>query len=405
MNRLALAAVAVLLSASARAEVAVFDAGALPPDGALYSADGYHYAYLESDDREDDLIVDGRARAKGKPGTLGGPAVLSADGATLLHFVAVPGGWSPAINGRRVGKKAFAEIASAAMSASGRNVAYAARTAEGWVVASGQGTGPAFPKPPSLLQVSDKSTAYVVGWQGRPWLYRDHKPVLELPDDQPAISADLSRVAYAGEDRAAGGFYAVVDGKRIGPWRRVGAPGFSPDGRHYAFLASEPPQEEGVFNVLIVDGRRAPMTPCGDCTLVVDNGGRAFQDELLMSVGEKAQVHRFSLDGKALGRPPRVGSSSRGTHFAYSALTGRGEIVAVDGKMVEPHAPLALPIAAPAFDGEDEFHYWALVGHELLLVCAAVDASVHRPTRCANRARFSGWGSADELLEPPSSKR
>lgn len=388
------AAALLLLAASARAEVAVFDAGRLPPDGALYSADGYHYAYLVSDEKHDRWLVDGKARATGAAGTLSPAAALSADGSVLMHFVAAGDGWALAFNGRRAGKKTYEDVASPALSPAGRNMAFAAKTPAGWVTVSGQGTGPAFPKPPSLLLVSEKSTLALNEWAGRPWLYRDHAPVAALAGGEPAVSPDLKRTAAVVPGASGGGTYVEVDGKRLGPWADAGTPAFSPDGRHVAFLAKR--RAGGPFDTLIVDGRSAEMTPCEGCTLVVDNAGRAFEDELVVAIDEKAQIHRFYLGTKPLGRPSRVGSSPRGTHYVYSALTGRGDVIALDGKAAETDAPLALPVTAPVFDGENEYHYWTNVGPDIALVCGAVSSARPKETRCAAVAAALGWPPASD---------
>jgi hypothetical protein len=396
------ALVLALLARPARAEIAVYDAGPIPEDGALYSDDGYHFAGLVSDASGTRYLVDGRPRASGAAGTISGPAALSADGSMLLHFVAAPGGWSLAINGRRMSRSAFPEIADAKLSANGRNAAYVAQMPQGWAVVSGQGTGPAFPKPPALLGVTEKTVLYMAEWSGRNWLYRNHQPVQTPAYDSVSVSPDLTRIAGVAFDRAEDRAYVDVDGRRYGPWTSAGAPAFSPNGRHWGFLASAPPGAPGHYDVLIVDGRPAALHPCLGCTLTLDNAARAFEDEIVIAIDDKTQIHRFFVDGTLLGRPPRVGSSRSGSHYAYSMLTGRGNVVGLDGKTLETDAPLATPLAPPVFDGESEYHYWSIDGRDLLLVCGAVDGSNPRRTRCAGISEGLGRKPPTNWA-PPSS--
>ena len=381
-----------VLAAAARAGVVSFDAG--PVEGAIFSADGYHVARLESDEREDRWLVDGRVRARGAPGTLPAAAVLSDDGASLLHLIALFGkdggslGFSAALDGRRVGAP-YAEIQSLTVSARGRNAAYAAKTPAGWSVVSGQGVGPAFPEPPALLAVSDAATLYFARWKGKLWLYRDHKPVRRVDGEDVSVSADLRHVGslvLGGAD----GAYVEMDAVRYGPYASASAPAFSRNGRHWAFCASEPGEDPGHYTMIVADGRPEAAAPSSGCSLLVDDGGRAFQNVIQMSIGEHGQINTFYLKGRRLSKvqgPPSVGLLAGGGHYVYPMLTPRGIAVGYDGRELDVGVPMALANTPVEFDGEREFHYWSLGGgRSLLFVCGSLDGGDPRDTRCARKA-------------------
>ena len=382
-----------VLTPCARAGVLSFDAG--PKDGAVYSADGYHLARLENDGREDRWLVDGRVRARGRSGTLPGGGVLSADGSKLLSLVTVadengkPIGVAAALNGFRFGKP-YAEIRSLTLSAAGRNAAYLAKTPRGWAVISTNGTGPALPDPPTGIAVTEDSVLYFALWQGTTWLYRNHKPVRSFTGPEVSASPDLKRVGAVVRDRAAGRVDVEVDGVRYGPYADAAVPAFSRNSRHWAALARSPGASQGGYDVLLADGKPAAGAACDSCSLVVDDAGRAFQDVLLVSVSDDAQMHSFYLDGRELrkgGRPPRVGLLAGGAHFVYPMLTPRGVGVGFDGRDLEYGLPLPLPSAPVEFDGPNEYHYWTLEGEGLRIVCGTLDGSDPKASRCAERAR------------------
>ncbi|MFI5346773.1 MAG: hypothetical protein ACHQ51_10400 [Elusimicrobiota bacterium] len=380
-----------LLSVPSPAATLSFDAG--PPQDAIFSADGYHVARFESAGGEDRWLVDGRVAVRGAAGTLPAGAALSADGAQLLHTVAVadaagnPLGVAIALNGRRVGAP-YPEIRSLSLSAGGRNAAYVAKTPQGWAVVSAQGVGPSFPDPPESIFVSNASTAYLVRWQGAVWLYRDHKPVRRLDGPDAALSADLSRIGAVVKD--GGRSFVEVDGERYGPYAKAQTPVFSRNGRHWASMVVTPDASDGVYDSILADGRLTPAAHRAASSLLVDDAGRAFQDVLLMAVDEKIHIHEFYLNGKILrkgGRPPRVGLLAGGAHYVYPMTAPRGIVVGFDGRDLEIDAPLPLPYTPVEFDGAEEYHYWSLEGNSLRLVCGATDGSDPKNTRCAAKAR------------------
>ena len=393
-------------AAPVRAGVVSFDAG--PSQGAIFSADGYHIARLQGDEREDRWLVDGRVRARAAAGTFPNVAVLSSDGGQLMHLVAAfdkagnPVGVSAAINGRRVGA-AYAEIRLLTLSADGRNAAYAAKTPSGWMVVSGQGVGPAFPEPPSLLAVSDAETLYFARWDGALWLYRDHKPVRRVDGKAVSASGDLRHIGVVVEGCAAG-TCVEVDGKRYGPYRNATAPSFSRNGRHWASLAARLGASGGeLYDIIVADGRPETAEPCSSCSLLVDDAGRAFQDEVSMAIGS-VKMNRFYLNGHRLGKRVEpgwgdgpqsvVGLQAGGGHFMYTMMTPHGIGVGYDGRELENGIPLPLPNAPVEFDGGSEYHYWSREGESLRLVCGTVDGSDPKLTRCAQRAG-SVFASAD----------
>jgi hypothetical protein len=396
--RLPLAAALLALGAPALAAVDSYDAGRDPGKGIIWSDDGYHYAWFEEADGEDRWIVDGKVRVKGAEGTLAGPSALSADGRLLLHALAVPGGVAAAVNGKRIGG-AYEELAEPRFSARGSNAAYGAKSAKGWSYVSVQGAGPAFKEPPVHAAITDARTQYVVDYNGTRWLYVDHKPVRKLPPfAAAAASADLSRLAgvYEGSD---GMVYVEVDGERFGPYNQASTPVFSRGGKHFAFLASA--ESQSGYDVLVVDGRDRPMKPCGDCSVQVDDAGRAFQDQIMTGVSERAQIHVAFFDGKSLhagGQPPRVGLAPGGRHFVYPMSSSRGLVVGLDGKVAETGVPMPLAPAPVVFDGE-EYHYWAAARGRLFLVCGHASPKAPR-TRCAGVARAAGWPKADVVADP-----
>ena len=379
-------------AAPVRAGVLSFDAG--PADGTIFSADGYHVARLENDAREDHWLVDGSVRVRAPAGTLPPGAVLSADGSKLLHLMAVldskgtPVGVAPAVNGRRIGKS-YPDIQQLTLSRSGRNAAYVAKTSRGWAVFSGQGAGPAFPEPPGVISLTDAATLYFADWQGAAWLYRNHKPVRAVGGHEVAVSPDLRRVGVVIRNRASGSAYLELDGARYGPYANVSTPAFSRNSAHWAAHMTHLGSDPGGYDGLLSDGRPAPGAACSDCSLVVDDAGRAFQDVLRVSISDRGQMHSFYFNGKELregGRPPRLGLLAGGAHFVYPMLTPRGVGVGFDGRMLEYDVPLPLPDAPVEFDGAAEYHYWSLEGSSLRLVCGTVDGSDPKLTRCAQWA-------------------
>ncbi len=394
-----LAAALLALAAGARAEVLSYDAGRDPGKGIIWSADGYHYAWLEQAEGEDRWIVDGKIRVKGAEGTLGGPAALSSDGRLLLHPLAVPGGVAAAVNGKRIGG-AYQELAGPVFSEKGLNAAYAGLTAQGWSYVSVQGAGPAFKEPPIHAAVTEKRTQYVANFNGTRWLYVDHKPARRLPPFSAAsASADLSRLAGVYEDRD-GMIYVEVDGERFGPYNQASTPVFSRNGRHFAFLASA--ESQSGYDVLVVDGRDRPMKKCGDCSVQVDDAGRAFQDQIMAGVNERAQIHVAYLDGKSLqigGQPPRVGLAPGGRHYVYPMLSSKGLAVGLDGRIAETGVPMPLVPAPVVFDGE-EYHYWAAARGRLFLACGSAEGPKGPKTRCSAVARAAGWPPAEVVPAP-----
>ncbi|MCM2305327.1 MAG: hypothetical protein NDJ72_11530 [Elusimicrobia bacterium] len=390
-----LASLLLALAVPGRADLAVYDAGKDPPAGTIWSADGYHYAYLESDEDGDRWIVDGRVRVKGAEGELTGPGALNANGSVLLHSTGVLDkagnllGVSPAINGRRAGA-VYSEIHRFLLSPRGSNYAVVARTPKGWAVVTAQGSGPAFEEPPLHLAVTEKESAYFVGFGGATWLYRNHKPVERKAYSHASTSPSLRRTGgvYTGTD---GMIYVEVDKAGYGPFKGAAAPVFSPDGTHSAFLAAT--DSEHGYDALIVDGLPVEMKRCADCSVSVDDRGRAFQDVIMTGVSERAQIHMAFTGGKSLhpgGQPPRVGLAPGGRHYVYPMLAPQGLAVGLDGRVAERGAPMPLVPAPVEFDGE-EYHYWSATGGRLYLVCGSAEGPRAPKTRCAAVARGRGW--------------
>lgn len=405
--RTLLASSLIGLSAPAHADLSVYDAGKDPPKGTFFSEDGYHYAYLESDADGDRWIVDGRVRAKGAEGELTGPSALNANGSILMHTIGVLDkagkllGVAPAINGRRAGA-VYAEIRSVMLSPRGTNVAYVARTPKGWAVVSQQGTGPSFEEPPLFLTLTEKETLYFVNFGGSAWQYRNHKPIEKKPYAAATASRNLRRLAgvYTGTDDM---IYVEIDKMTFGPYNSASAPVFSADGTHSAFMASD--ESEHGYDTLIADGRPAAMHRCTDCSVIVDDRGRVFQDVIMAGVTERAQIHMAFTDGKSLhpgGQPPRVGLAPGGKHYVYPMLAPQGLAVGLDGRIAEKGAPMPLIPAPCVFDGE-EYHYWSATGGKLFLVCGSAEEPRGPKTRCASVARAHGWPRAEAVPEPSSS--
>lgn len=391
-----LAAALVLAALPAAAELAVYDAGKDPGQGVVWSGDGYHYAFFESSGGEDRWIVDGKVRARGAEGTLGGPAALSRDGRVLLHPIAVfddkgnPLGVAPAVNGRRAGAP-VEEFAMPAVSPLGGNVAFAARTAAGWVVRSQRGSGPVFADPPLALEVGEKDVTFIGANKDAVWLCRDHKTVASKPWAQASLSPGGARSGgvYEGSD---GSIRVEVDGREYGPYSLAAPPSFSADGRHFAFLAAGPQSGGNSYDLLVVDGVERPMHQCAGCAAWVDGRGRAFQDVTHTAISERGQIHSAYLDGVSLGgQTQKVGFG--GGHYVAPMLSKRGPAVVVDGALTEPDAPLPLAPAPVSFDGPDEYHYWAADSGKLLLVCGNAAGPRAAKTRCDSAARAAGFTS------------
>jgi len=366
----------VLLAApsfAAEAPLVGFDSQFLPGGTSFFSADGYHLAALDSTATEDIWTVNGKVRARGPRGTFPEGGVISADGSVLLHTVVVPGGVRAALNGRPYGA-VYAAIENLTISARGENGAFAAKTPKGWAVVSAQGVGPAFPAQPTRLEVTETSTQYVVDWQKQNWLYVDHRPV------------------RAFVTRTGNGSVVEIDGQRYGPYASVSAVAYSPNGRHWAFQPGDTGRNSKAPAIVIVDGRTAPAHRCA-CTLVVDDTGRVFQDELLIPI-PKGEVHTFYLEGKELyrgGRPPRVATSPDGSKYVYPMLSPFGGSIGMNGALLRKHAPIPLSWSPLVFDGPTEFHYWSVIGDRLHLICATTDGSDSLQTRCAGRSTKNGW--------------
>lgn len=301
-------------------------------------------------------------------------------------------GVAPAINGRRAGA-VYPEIASVMLSPRGKNAAYVARTPKGWAVASQQGLGPSFEEAPFYLALTETDTLYYARFGGASWRYLNHKPVERKPYAAVSASRDLRRTGglYTGAD---GLIYVEVDKAVFGPYQSASAPVFSPDGRHWAFHASE--SSEHGYDALIADGRPAEMHRCSDCSLSVDDLGRVFQDVIMTGISERAQIHMGFLDGKSLhpgGQPPRVCLAPGGKHYAYPMLAPQGLAVGLDGRIAEKGAPMPFIPGPCVFDGE-EYHYWSLTGARLQLVCGSAAGPKAPKTRCEALARRLGWPRA-----------
>lgn len=398
MRSASLAALLLVLAHPARAALDVYEAGDDPPQGTIWSEDGYHYAYLLSDADGDRWIVDGRVRVRGAEGELTGPGALNANGSLLLHSTGVLDkagsllGVSPAINGRRAGG-VYAEIASLSLSPRGANFAAVARGPKGWSVVATKGAGPAFEEPPIHLALSEKEVLYYVPFGGATWLYRDHKPVEKKAYVHASSSRDLRRTGgvYTGTD---GMIYVEIDRRTFGPYAAASSPVFSPDGTHSSFLAAV--ASEHGYDALLVDGLPAEMKRCAECSVAVDDRGRAFQDVIMTGVSERAQIHMAFTGGKSLhpgGQPPRVGLAPGGRHYVYPMLAPQGLAVGLDGRIAETGAPMPLIPAPCVFDGE-EYHYWSATGGKLYLVCGSAEGPRGPRTRCAAVARGRGWPAA-----------
>lgn len=371
-----LALAAALLASPARAAegaIVGYDAFPAPGEPSFFSADGYHLASLETTKDEDFWKVDGKTRARGPKGTLSaGPAALSPDGSVLFHCVGAVEGLRPAVNGVAYGA-VWKEILSPVVSARGRNAAFIGHSEAGYAVVSGQGTGPAFPTAPEALAVGEDWVSYEARWQGRRWLYRDHKPVSALPEPK--------KTPY--------GLLIEVDGRTYGPYPSVSGIATSPNGRHWAF---QPQYGRGSKGGYVVDGVERPGHKC-DCSLVVDDQGRVFQDEVLIPI-PKGEMHDIWKDGKELyphGRPPKVATSPDGAHFVYPMMTPLGGSIGMDGALLRKHAPIPLSWSPLVFDGPSDFHYWSVVGSRFHLICANTDGSDVALGPCAQRGVKNGW--------------
>lgn len=388
--RLVALALLALAGPAAGETIVGFDAFAIPKGESFFAAQGWHLAALSSTETEDLWTVNGLVRARGPRGTLPGGGVISADGSALLHVVEVAGGQRAAVNGTPYGA-VYSEIKTLAVSPRGGNAAFTAETPRGWAVVSAQGTGPAFPAEPERLVAAENGTFYVAAWQGRSWLYRDHKPVQALPEGQVFFSPDFTRWGRVVR-RDVVGTSVEFEGLKLGPYSNISAVVFSPNGRHWAFQPANTGPNRRAPAVVVVDGRPTPAKRCG-CALVVDDAGRVFQDEILVPI-PKGEIHAFYHEGKELyraGRPPHVATSPNGTDYVYPMMTPMGGSIGMNKGLLRKHAPIPIPWGPLVFDGPSEFHYWAVIGDRLHLICATTDGTDVMTSRCAARGAANGW--------------
>lgn len=191
-----------------------------------------------------------------------------------------------------------------------------------------------------------------------------------------AVSADGKRMAYWAKRGER--FYVVVDGKEIGEYDYVGDLEFSPDGKRYLFIASLDPGERieapggwesatqrirvlrSVF--LVVDGQQTARynaidIPCFSpdgkhFAFLASRGSKRFPvvDDTEFSEYDRADMVVFSPDGKS---------------FAFRGKRGGKEYVVLNGKPLAAYDEVGdLAFIRP----HHRLVYWAKTGKRWMLI-------------------------------------
>lgn len=188
-----------------------------------------------------------------------------------------------------------------------------------------------------------------------------------------AVSADGKRMAYWAKRGAR--FYVVVDGKEIGEYDYARDLQFSPDSKRYLFIASPDPGEyleglgsatqrirvvRGVF--VIVDGQQTArysdinvprFSPDGKhFAFLASCGSKRFPvvDDTEFSEYEDADMVVFSSDGKS---------------FAFRGKRGGKEYVVLNGKPVASYDEVGDMTFIPP---HNQLVYWAKTGKQWMLI-------------------------------------
>ncbi|MDE2490134.1 MAG: hypothetical protein KGM24_04760 [Elusimicrobia bacterium] len=400
--RPALALLVLLAAAPARAGTASFGIGRFMEDPPpVVSADGWHFAVLGI--RRGELVEDGRVIVENV-----GPAkmttdmdehsdrygdytfALSRDGRVLAYPMQVRArdgsvlGQGMGINGSEVGG-VYRKVVRAWVSPGGANAAFLVETEKGFGIVSAQGNGPVFPEQPTDVFAADGGIVYLIDWQGRKWVYRDHKPqtqkdyrwLVESPDLRRSLGAVASP---AGKQRI------LLDGKTVGAWPIVTLGGFSGDGRRYFVIAGD--GASGSRPDLVVADGAVHRSPPGAVYAAFSPDGELWW---YCYDGNKTTVFRA---GRPVGSWPGDTASLRhwiafspdGRHWA--ALVGLDLIV--DGTVAAKDVPPAPKTTRLVFDSDNELHYLASTGFAggyVSIVCATLDGSSAEKGACA--AKFA----------------
>lgn len=393
---------ALSVAGTARADVAVYELGPGRSWTRLVSADGYHYASFSPGADKASWAVDGSVVASGAGlldsndrGGDGRTADLSADGRVLVTVGPSPDGsglYSVAVNGRAFGG-AFSSIKGVRIGRRGANVVFLANQAgKGCSVVSVAGPGPAFPECPSPVVATDAGVIYAAKWGVRTLIYRDHQLVAEKDYRQLAASPDLSRFAGFLDDGKEF-HYVEIGTATVAKRRSLSEMMFSSDGRHFGVMGGE---TSSARDSVIVDGKSYPAPGVRYLSLRPGDGAPFWVS------GDESSFHTVGKDYGRTGIPHHIwntgGSwlafSPSGRHHAFAAWDrgAKADRLVVDGEVLELAPPSPLDDARIVFDGENEFHYlgWRKADDSIRLVCATVDGSSARRTRCARFAAARG---------------
>ncbi len=310
------------------------------------------------------------------------------------------------IDGKPIDGKSYDDVRGVQLSPEGRNAGYLARGADGWTAVTNLGGSPVSAEKPRHFRVGSESTVYLLKWQGRTWLYRDHRPVGARDYTDAAVSPDGLRVAgcLVRDD----GISVEADGAVCGPWPLAGKPKFGPDGRHFAFFIRRRAEKTG-YDAVIVDGNKDKIYPAS-----IEN---AIYLRVSPGKGEPFWVDHSDRRGDAIfAAGKKIGTwglvdlgenwiafSPSGRHYAFLADRDGATQLVVDGRVREKSVPLPDDTAALAFDDEDSFHYLAYDGERMTLVCGTRGASPVGKTKCARigRARAAAARKAEGTAPAP----
>ncbi|MFH1435412.1 MAG: hypothetical protein ABIJ56_06820, partial [Pseudomonadota bacterium] len=255
-------------------------------------------------------------------------------GAVPWAFVAKSGGeWFVMKGGEKVPipfkPQELMKVAVPAMVSNGLNWGTMKVSKEGWDVVTGSGTWGPFEKG---LKEPEEFQVQPWGWSFRSWLgpqesliVNGKKWTFKHGCKQIATSPDGKIGAFWGADQTPGlkdyseDWYAVVDGKKYGPYGQDGHVTFDPSGAHWSFTAANNPPG-GTQRYVVVDGKEfgpygsihdlrfsedgsswaaIEETPGKDCSAAPECDGKHFS--VMQGGNAGCQNYSVIMDGQGQG--------------------------------------------------------------------------------------------------------
>ena len=302
-----------------------------------FSPNGKHLAYVGTRPGVQCVVLDGKIheyRGVSKHGI-----VFNHDGSRYAwsairdgkHLVVVDGGESPPYDG--VGPQGIL------FSPDGRRCSYAVATGGKQLVVTDGEEGPLFDTVGGLqFSANSQHVIYLAVRDGKRFVVVDSNtfgPYDELRTLRPGggpesafldvleISADGSRVGFVGSRGAE--WFAVVDGKEVGPFQKCVGLALSPEGSRTAFLATR-----GQSWVMVIDGEERPGA--GLQSLSFSPDGKRLGSVLRREGKSHALVDGMEGKGYDSIEEPGIRFSHDGQHVTYLAQVSGEYMVVLDGE-------------------------------------------------------------------------